>query len=205
MKFCIALSALSLLAPGVLAGPAKVERDIATIQGVLSDINSQVNALQTAIQATPLDPEAIVAQSDTLVQTIKDGAVTVNAQPVLTQLEALGLVAPTQQLADDTDATVQTLIGVKEDIVELGEGCTTLEALQAQYEAAQELAAAIVSKVPDALGDIANELAQSISTAIQNGIDAYQGTCDGGEPTSTTEPPTSTPSPTRTACPAPKK
>jgi hypothetical protein len=205
MKFSAVLSALALVAPGVLASPT--QRDIATIQGVITDIQAQVNSLQTAIEATPLDPDAIVAQSETLVSTIQDGAATVNSQPVLTQIEALGLVSPVQDLAADVDTTVQALIGVKDDILALGEGCTTLEALQAQAAAAQQLSDAIVSKVPAALEDIATELAATVSTAIQNGVDAYAGSCDGTEPTSTTttsEPTsTTTTSTTRTACPAP--
>ncbi|KAL2784765.1 hydrophobic surface binding protein A-domain-containing protein [Aspergillus germanicus] len=204
MKFSAVLSALALVAPGVLASPT--QRDIATIQGVITDIQAQVNSLQTAIEATPLDPDAIVAQSETLVSTIQDGAATVNSQPVLTQIEALGLVSPVQDLAADVDTTVQALIGVKDDILALGEGCTTLEALQAQAAAAQQLSDAIVSKVPAALEDIATELAATVSTAIQNGVDAYAGSCDGTEPTSTTttsEPTSTTTSTTRTACPAP--
>jgi hypothetical protein len=204
MKFSAVLSALALVAPGVLASPT--QRDIATIQGVITDIQAQVNSLQTAIEATPLDPDAIVAQSETLVSTIQDGAATVNSQPVLSQIEALGLVSPVQDLAADVDTTVQALIGVKDDILALGEGCTTLEALQAQAAAAQQLSDAIVSKVPAALEDIATELAATVSTAIQNGVDAYAGSCDGTEPTSTTttsEPTSTTTSTTRTACPAP--
>ncbi|KAL3444296.1 hydrophobic surface binding protein A-domain-containing protein [Aspergillus insuetus] len=204
MKFSAVLSALALVAPGVLASPT--QRDIATIQGVITDIQAQVNSLQTAIEATPLNPDAIVAQSETLVSTIQDGAATVNSQPVLSQIEALGLVSPVQDLAADVDTTVQALIGVKDDILALGEGCTTLEALQAQAAAAQQLSDAIVSKVPAALEDIATELAATVSTAIQNGVDAYAGSCDGTEPTSTTttsEPTSTTTSTTRTACPAP--
>ncbi|KAJ0423179.1 hydrophobic surface binding protein A-domain-containing protein [Aspergillus carlsbadensis] len=204
MKFSAILSALTLVAPGVLASPT--QRDLATIQGVITDIQGQVNSLQTAIEATPLDADAIVSQSDALVSTIQDGATTVNGQPVLTQIEALGLVSPVQDLAADVDTTIQALIGVKDEILDLGEGCTTLEALQAQAAAAQQLSDAIVSKVPAALEDIATELAATISTAIQNGVDAYAGSCDGTEPTSTTttsEPTSTTTSTTRTACPAP--
>jgi hypothetical protein len=204
MKFSAVLSALALVAPGVFASPT--QRDLATIQGVITDIQGQVNSLQTAIEASPLDADAIIAQSNALVTTIQDGATTVNGQPVLTQIEALGLVSPVQDLAADVDTTIQALIGVKDDILGLGEGCTTLEALQAQAAAAQQLSDAIVSKVPAALEDIATELAATVSAAIQKGVDAYAGSCDGTEPTSTTttsEPTSTTTSTTRTACPAP--
>ncbi|KAL4867205.1 hydrophobic surface binding protein A-domain-containing protein [Aspergillus spectabilis] len=204
MKLTV-LSSISLLASGALASPAHVQRDVAAILGVLTDINDQVNALESAITATPLDPDSIVSQSDSLVQTIRSGTSTVNAQPNLNQLDALGLVTPTQNLADDTESTVQSLISVKDAILDLGEGCTTLESLQEQFDAATGLSDAVVSKVPAALADISKELADTIANAIQAGIDAYQGSCDGG---SGTPPPTSSATSTttttsRTACPAP--
>ncbi|KAL2829378.1 hydrophobic surface binding protein A-domain-containing protein [Aspergillus pseudoustus] len=215
MKFSAVLSALALVAPGVLASPT--QRDLATIQGVITDIQSQVNSLQTAIEANPLDADAIVAQSDTLVSTINDGATTVDAQAALTQIEALGLVSPIQDLAADVDTTVQALVGRKDEIDALNEGCTTLESLQAQAAAAQKLADSLIAKVPEALKDISTELAATISNAIQKGVDAYAGECDNTEPTSTTttttseptsttttsEPTSTTTSSTRTACPAP--
>lgn len=210
MKLATVLTSISLLTPALATPTVNVntQRDVAAIQGVLSDIDDKVLALGSAIEAKPLDADAIVSQSNTLVDTITSGTSTVNAQPALGQLEALGLVSPTQKLADDTDATVQSLIGVKTDIVDLGEGCTTLTALKDQYEAATGLSDAVVSKVPAALADIAKELSDSISNAIQKGIDAYEGACDGsGEPTSTGGPePTSTQTetPTKTACPARK-
>ncbi|KAL4875158.1 hydrophobic surface binding protein A-domain-containing protein [Aspergillus karnatakaensis] len=205
MKLTV-LSSISLLGSGALATPALYQRDVAAILGVLTDINAQVNALESAITATPLDPDSIVSQSNTLVSTIRSGTTTVSAQPNLNQIEALGLVTPTQDLADDTESTVNSLIGVKDAILELGEGCTTLESLQEQFEAASGLSDAVVSKVPEALADISKELADTIANAIQAGIDAYQGSCDGGNggtpppgSTTTTAGPTST---TKTACPA---
>ncbi|KAL5332478.1 hydrophobic surface binding protein A-domain-containing protein [Aspergillus crustosus] len=200
MKLTI-LSSISLLASGALATPTLIQRDAAAILAVLSDINTQVNNLESAITAIPLNPDSIVSQSDTLVSTIRSGTDTVNAQPNLNQLDALDLVPPTQQLASDTESTVQSLIGVKEAILDLGEGCTTLESLQAQFDAANGLSDAVVSKVPEALADISKELADTIANAIKAGIDAYQGSCDGSTP-----PPSSTTTgttTTRTACPAP--
>lgn len=211
MKLATVLTSISLLTPALATPTVNVhdKRDVAAIQGVLSDIDDKVLALGSAIEAKPLDADSIISQSNTLVDTITSGTSTVNAQPALGQLEALGLVSPTQKLADDTDATVQSLIGVKSDIIDLGEGCTTLTALKDQYDAATGLSDAVVSKVPASLADIAKELSDSISNAIQKGIDAYEGACDGSgeEPTSTGGPePTSTQTstPTKTACPARK-
>ncbi|KAL6236506.1 hypothetical protein BDW75DRAFT_239161 [Aspergillus navahoensis] len=180
MKLAIALTILPLLTPS-LAGPSAInltERDIATIKNVLTDIDTQVNALGTAITAKPLKADAILTQADKLSTTITSGTTTVNGQNKLSQLDALGLVSPTQKLADDTDTTIKSLIGIKSDVNSLGKGCVTLQSLQKLDTGAKGLSSAIVSKVPSALGDIAGNLADSISEHIQKGIDAYQGACD---------------------------
>ncbi|KAL2819418.1 hydrophobic surface binding protein A-domain-containing protein [Aspergillus granulosus] len=207
MKFSV-LSSLALVTPGVLASPT--QRDVATIQAVVADIQNQVNSLQAAIESTPLDPDTIITQSNALVSTIEEGTVTVKEQEPLTSFESLDLIVPIQSLAADVDSTVQSLISVKADINKLGEGCTTLKALQAQAAASDKLADAIVAKIPADLEIIAVELAGTVSKAIQNGVDAYEGSCDVTEPTSTTttttaEPTSTTTTTTRTACPAPTK
>ncbi|KAL4924092.1 cell wall mannoprotein 1 family protein [Aspergillus undulatus] len=184
MKLTTAITTISLLAPTALAIPsnesythAHAERDIATVKGVLTKIDTQVNSLSDAISAKPLNADAILKQADTLASTITDGTSTVNGQDTLNQLDALSLVSPTQKLADDTDSTVQSLIGIKSDVLKLGKGCTSLRSLEKLHDGATELSGAIVAKVPEALGDIAKGLSDKISAAIQKGADAFQGTC----------------------------
>jgi hypothetical protein len=180
MKFTTVLTILPLLTPA-LAAPDIIdltERDIAAIKNVLTDIDTQVNALSTAITSKPLKADAIVSQANKLLTTITSGTDTVNGQDQLSQLDALGLVSPTQKLADDTDSTIESLIGIKSDVNSLGKGCVTLQSLQKLDTGAKGLSNAIVSKVPSALGDIAGNLADSIAEHIQKGIDAYQGACD---------------------------
>ncbi|KAL4999880.1 hydrophobic surface binding protein A-domain-containing protein [Aspergillus recurvatus] len=214
MKLATALTILPLLTPS-LAAPGAInltERDVATIKNVLTDIDTQVNALGSAITSKPLKADAILSQADKLSTTITSGTTTVNAQDQLAQLDALGLVSPTQKLADDTDSTIKSLIGIKSDVNNLGKGCVTLQSLQKLNTGAKGLSSAIVSKVPSALGDIAGNLADSIAAHIQKGIDAYQGSCDkkeveGPEETEAPAPaesvqPTETPSKPEGSCAA---
>lgn len=187
MKFTGLISLFAILGPA-LASPTPLNaRDLDTIKSVLSDIQKQVNSLHTAITAKPLEANPVITQSNNLVNTINKGSSTVNAQDELSQLDALGLVSPTQDLADDTDKTVKSLISIKPDVIKLGEGCTTLTALNKQHKAATGLSSAIVSKVPEALGSTAKELSDKISASIQKGADAYKGSCDQKEEEPKTE------------------
>lgn len=176
MKFTL-ISLLAVLGPA-LASPAPLARDLNTIKSVLGDIQAQINSLNTAITAKPLKADPVITQSNNLVNTINKGASTVNAQDSLSQIDALGLVSPTQDLADDADKTVESLISIKPDVLKMGEGCTTLTALNKQHKAATGLSSAIVSKVPEALGSTAEELSGKISASIKKGADAYKGSCD---------------------------
>ncbi|KAJ0421288.1 hydrophobic surface binding protein A-domain-containing protein [Aspergillus carlsbadensis] len=199
MKF---FSIVALLPLGALAGPTLVdrsptplERDLATFQSILAGINTQVNSLDASIQATPIDADAVIAQSNALIETINNGVTVVQAQPVLSQFDALGLVAPTQDLSADTETTIQHLIAIKDTLVAGGYGCTTLEALEEQHAAALALAAAITAKVPAALQELAQELSAGIANAIQAGLDAYADACTVTTTTTTT---TTTDEPTTT-------
>ncbi|KAL4902116.1 hydrophobic surface binding protein A-domain-containing protein [Aspergillus multicolor] len=211
MKLSVAAVIFPLLAPALAAPSANLsERDIATIKNVLSDIDTQVNNLGSAITAKPLQADSIVSQADKLSTTITSGTSTVNGQDQLSQLDALGLVSPTQKLADDTDKTIKSLIGVKSDVNGLGKGCVTLQSLQKLDDGAKSLSSAIVSKVPSALGDIAGNLADSIAEHIQKGVDAYQGACDkkaeAAEQPAETKPapaPAATQAPAEAPAPAP--
>ncbi|RDW68820.1 cell wall mannoprotein 1 family protein [Aspergillus mulundensis] len=203
MKLSAAVAIFPLLAPALAAPSANLsERDIATIKNVLGDIDTQVNNLGSAITAKPLQADSIVSQADKLSTTITSGTSTVNGQDKLSQLDALGLVSPTQKLADDTDKTIKSLIGIKSNVNSLGKGCVTLQSLQKLDDGAKSLSSAIVSKVPSALGDIAGNLADSIAEHIQKGIDAYQGACDK-KAEAPEQPAETKPAPAATQAPAP--
>ncbi|KAH8698785.1 hydrophobic surface binding protein A-domain-containing protein [Talaromyces proteolyticus] len=153
------------------------KRDLASIQGVLTDIGTQVTSLDTSITASNPDPSAIVAGSTKLVSTINSGVTTVQASAVLSDADALGLVGPVQTLSGNVNHTITDLISIKSKVVSLGYGCTTLSQLQDQLKASNSLSDAIVSKVPAELQSIAKSLAAGISSAIQNGVNSYSDTC----------------------------
>jgi len=204
MKVATSLIAFGL-AIGVISEPILVNRDLAAFQGIISDIDGQVDGLSSAIAAyNGGDGAAVQQASDDLVSTIRTGIQTANGQPQLTQSEALALTSPVQDLIDKVDSTIDALIAKKQLFVDNCLGPDIQTSLGEQHAASQDLATAISSKVPENLQEIARELSAGISNAIQRGIDEYADVqpCEGG-PSSSAAPSSQEPTsePTGTAEP----
>jgi hypothetical protein len=197
MKWLITIvCAVGTIAGHTLAQPTSTtnaKRDLASIEGVLSDIGSQVTKLDSAITASNPNPSAIAAGSTKLVSTINSGVTTVQASAVLSDADALSLVEPVQTLSGNVNHTISDLVSIKSKLVSLRYGCTTLSQLRDQLKAANSLSAAIVSKVPPELQSTAKSLAAGISSAIENGVNSYTPTCtSAGNSSSSVALPTAT-------------
>lgn len=174
MKFSTPLYALSF-ALTTTATPLSL-RDLAAFQTIIANIQTDADALDVAVNAyTSGDGAAVAAASDTLVATINAGVTTANAQPVLSDLDALGLVTPVNTANDHVTIVVDDTIAKKDVFVANCLGPDTLADLEAQLAAAGALADAIVAKVSDTLKDTAAALAGKITANIQRGVDAYAG------------------------------
>lgn len=202
MKFA-SFSLLALgLSSSVLASPTRtareatvVERDLATMTSVISDISDQVGNLHDAINSwSGGDIDPVQSASDKLISTIKEGTETAKGSDKLSDSEAFSLTKPVQDLVDKVQSTISDLVDKKSKVVDAGAGGIVLSTLKEQKAAAEGLADAITSKVPESFKSLANKLASQISGAIQKGIDAYKGT--GGSGGSTTTGGSSTPTET---------
>lgn len=176
----LALSANVLATPTVEArGPTRVERDLASITGVLSGISDKVGTLHTAIKNyNGGDTQPVESASDSLVDAINSGTSKVKGSDDLESMDALGLQKPVSDLKDKIQSTISDLNDKKQQIVDAGKGSLTYNDLQKQKSAALKLSDAIVSKVPDNLQDIAHNLASGISDAIQKGVDDFKHVAD---------------------------
>lgn len=192
------LAASQVLAvPTQVESPNLVQRADGAIKSAIKAINVQVNKLDDAITATPLVLDTVIAKSNALLNEIQAAVATAKEQPDLAFGEAIGLTNPTTALAEDTEKTINDLIGIKSQIVAADKACKTLHSLQDQFTASNKLADAITARVPAALETIAARLSSRISDAIQNGIEAYQGTCSpGGSSSSSPSKPSSSATPT---------
>jgi len=176
MKFSSVLFALG----ATCVSGSLVARDLQTIQGVIQQASNQVGALKQAIDSFSGDSGPLTSANDKLLSILSDGTSKVQATSDLSQTDALGLTQPVQALADAVDSTVTDLVGKKDAIVSAGQGGTILKALQDQKSGSDALSAAITSKVPQALQSIAAQLSGQISTSLDRGIAAFQGTGGSG-------------------------
>ena len=177
MKFSTPLFALGF-ALSVTASPLEV-RDIATFKTVIAGIQTDTDALDTAIKAFTSDGAAVQAGSDKLVGTINAGVTTINAQPVLSDLDALGLTTPVNTLNDHVTTVVDDSIAKKDAFVAACLGPNVLADLEAQLAGSKALATAVTAKVSDLLKPTAAQLAGKISANIQRGVDAFTGVAGG--------------------------
>lgn len=200
MKFSLSLLTTLALSANVLAtptvearGPTRVERDLASITGVLSGISDKVGSLHTAINNyNGGDTQPVQSASDSLVDAINSGTTKVNGGDDLNSMDALGLQQPVSDLKDKIQSTISDLNGKKQQIVAAGKGSLTYNDLQKQKTAALKLSDAIVSKTPENLHDIAHSLASGISDAIQKGVEDFQDVANSNSANKVAKAPVST-------------
>ncbi|KAL2814134.1 hydrophobic surface binding protein A-domain-containing protein [Aspergillus granulosus] len=162
------------LATSTFAKPIK--RALADYENVFNDISAQVAVVGGVVadyvggSATADD---VQDASDLLVTTINDGAAAIPGFAALTNLEALSLVGPIQDLTADVADLVDDVIAAEPNFIADGREADVLASLNAQKAGAEAVRDAITPKVPAALQDIAAELAQGIVTEIERGIAAY--------------------------------
>lgn len=170
------------LAAGAMATPTKtarqpslVERDVAAVTSVLSAVQDKVQTLDTAIKGWNGGAiDSVLSASDDVVSAINSGVTTIKGSGDLSTSDALALPGPVNDLADVVKTTIDDLIAKKDQGEKACAIPATQDALKKQYDAAKDLSDTIVSKVPESLASIAQNLASGITDAIQKGINAYQ-------------------------------
>ncbi|KAL2867359.1 cell wall mannoprotein 1 family protein [Aspergillus lucknowensis] len=176
MKFATGLLTLTL-AYSAFAEPIPAKkRALADYQGVFDDISAQVATVSDTVASYvggSADGDAVQAASDKLVTVINDGATAIPDFDPLENADALALVSPIQDLTGDVSDLVDAVIDAKPNFQDDGRAADVLSSLQDQKAASVSLRDAITPKVPDALQDIASDLADGIVSEIQRGIDAY--------------------------------
>jgi len=181
MKF----SLTPVFALALVAQATNVQRDLKSIQGVLSDIGTQVDALDKAVTSFSGDPTALLAAGQQLLSTIKSGVSTVSASAPLDITDATQVAQGSIALNQSTTNVVNDLIAKKQALVAANVGPGILKSLQDQKAASGSLAEAITSKVPTALQPTAQGLSQGVGDSLQRGIAAYQGVGSSPAPSST--------------------
>jgi len=171
----ISLFALMGSAVAVPCASGKCKRDVTAITGAMTKVQAALADLDTTIKSITASssPEALVGKSKAVTAALDAGTTSVSAQEPITLADALQVQGAATKLATATTTTIDDLIAKQAVITQAKQAQTALTQLQAQKAAAQKFAAAIVSKVPKAVQQIATQSAGSITAAIDKGVTAF--------------------------------
>ncbi|KAK3064907.1 hypothetical protein LTS18_002767, partial [Coniosporium uncinatum] len=119
---------------------------------------------------TAAQTAAVTTASKSLQKALTDGATSVKSATPLNLADALGLVAPTQQLASIANTTITNLIGKKCIIDGAGADGDGVDAVRGQRTATAAFGEAVVGKVPAAVATIVRGIANLATEAIERGL-----------------------------------
>lgn len=204
-----------------VASASVVRRDLATIQGVLNGVGTDLVGLDTATKGFNGDPSDLLDASNKLIQDLKDGDAKVQPLPALTLNDALGLTGPAKDLQTKGDALLASIKGKKDALAAAGLCDVTFLQVKDINTASQALIKTVVSKVPPAAQSIAQSLVAPLQKDLADAQDLFSpANCQNGgggspttkptsgptttptKPTTTPTIPTTTPGPGTGTCPA---
>ncbi|KAL1845807.1 hypothetical protein Daus18300_014436 [Diaporthe australafricana] len=178
MKYSFTIAAL---AAGVYATNLPrviLERDLATINGVIGDVSTKLTALNDAAQSFSGDAGALTSASTDLSSTIKTGTSTVQGTDALTLTDAVSLQSTVQGLQTNAQTLVDNLSSKKSAIEQAGLCDTILQQSEGLSTDSQALIDAVVGKVPQEAQSIAQNLVAGFTATLQqNQANFAQGNC----------------------------
>jgi len=162
----------------VLAFTGLTAAQVATLVSVVNQVSDSVQSLDKSVQSFngAGDVASLQAASDKLGQTVTKGVTTVNGASTVSLTDSVNIQGQVQNLQSNVETVVNDLISKKTTIVSAGAGGQVEKSLQEQLTGAKDLQKAIASKVPTEVKSLAEQLSAGINTALQKGIDAFQGT-----------------------------
>ncbi|KAJ3548451.1 hypothetical protein NM208_g998 [Fusarium decemcellulare] len=181
---------LAIASPnGVIRSPPSlVERDVATVTEVLSDVGSGIDKLDSTVKSLPGDPDPVVDAAESLVSVINDGKAKVDKSDDLSLADALALQDPVQDLTKKAETLTENLKAKRSGIQEAGLCSTTRSQVSDINEASQKLIDSVVSKVPEAAQSIAKDLASDLTNVLNEAQDAFsESNCADKEGSSTSK------------------
>ncbi|POR32974.1 Hydrophobic surface binding protein A [Tolypocladium paradoxum] len=176
MKFSSQL-ALVCLATGAYSRTV-IERDLKVVTGVLSQVQTGIDNLDTVVKAFNDNPAPLTSASSKLVSTIKSGTTTIKGSSNLGLFEALALLQPVQDLQAHSK-TLSDDLKAKRPAIQTAKQCdVTRQHISDIITASQALIDAVVSKVPKLAQGIAADQAAGISKVLNKAAaDFAPGSC----------------------------
>lgn len=167
------MKVLSLLCLASISVASAIPRDLATIQGVLSTVGTDLDGLNTATKNFNGDPSELLDSSDKIIQDLKDGNAKVEPLPNLTLNEALGLTGPAKTLQTKGDALLASIKDKQPALAAAGLCDVTLIQVTDLSDASDVLINTIVSKVPPAAQSIAKSLVAPLRKDLATAKDLF--------------------------------
>ncbi|KAH8899078.1 hypothetical protein GQ53DRAFT_837015 [Thozetella sp. PMI_491] len=173
---------LQLTAQAVTAAPLLLTRgnkaDLAPIASAVSTVSSSLNVLDIQIQTLTAGnlqgALAVFNSASQFQQTVTGATAQVNATAgTLSVNDALKLKDNTDALASQVQQTMSDLIAKLPVITSLGVTAQITQFIQSQKTTSTALSNVLLTKIPNAGQKIAQESAQSISSSIDQAIEAY--------------------------------
>ncbi|POR33539.1 Cell wall mannoprotein 1 [Tolypocladium paradoxum] len=169
---------LACLATGVYSRvadpPVRVlERDLATVTGVIGTAGQDIDAVAKAINAFSGDSKPVEAAAAQLISNLGAGKAKVDGSSQLTLADALGLQQPVKDLEAKGQTLADDLHKAKPIIEKAGLCDVTRKQVNDINTASQALISAVVSKVPTDAQAIAKALADGLIQILNKAQDDF--------------------------------
>lgn len=156
------------LAAGAAASQpqASTKRDLATITGVLENVESNIEGLYKVTSSGTTDPAPLLKASDSLIKSIKNGKIEVDRTENISFIDTVHLIKPVHDLSTISAKLVDSMGTLKSTIEEL-KLCDVVRIQVSNIKnGSTALIKSVNSKVPEAALDISNELAKGITDVL---------------------------------------
>jgi hypothetical protein len=160
-----------------LFGAAFAQKDI--VLGQLEKVHHALDSLDSSVGKlvaggdVAAQAASLTAQSGAVLAAIQGATAAISASAALDVIGASSIVGPADHLVKETEKTIADLVAKKDVIAGAKQTALVLDQLKSQAAAAQQLADAITSKVPDATKEIAKSQSAKITAAINKGVSAF--------------------------------
>lgn len=170
MKLTTLLFPLTFLAPVALADGASIVAALTTVD----ETNTKLGSAVTNWKGDILGTLPVIAESTALLIQVKKGTETAEESEALDILATLDVAKATNKLVASVNTTLTALIEAKGKFDRLLLSPLIFVNLGLQKHATSDMSAAIISKVPAGLQELAASLVAPIEAGFEMAIDAFQ-------------------------------
>lgn len=198
----LALGALSFELPSVVErdGPTLVDRDIATVTSAVTQVDSGLKNLDTAVQGFSSDPADMNSAADALLRTLNTATMQIMQTSNITVEDALSLQSTVTSLQKDGETLINDLEAKKSAIQAAGLCGSVMKQTSDISTASQMLIAAVIAKLPESVQSVGNQLAAGVADTLNRPMQIFSSAnCTQGASPTGPGPLTSPPRPAPTA------